>query len=413
MEITPPMVVIIRSSCQTIFMNLRPITLVGIVVSMVTGIALGITVYRAWLDQGAESPHAKAFDAVLSHVHAHYVDDVEKDELVRNALRGMLGELDDYSLFLDSGDYHELQADTTGRFGGIGIEVGLEDEYFTVVAPMDGTPAERAGLQSGDRILEVDHESLKGRKLVEVVDQLRGEAGTDVHLRIQRDDAPRDVSLTRTTIEVTSVQGRLLEPGYAYVRISQFQSGTGAAFESTVKKLRQESNDHLEGLVLDLRNNPGGVLQACVSVADALLEEGLIVYTEGRLPSSKRTYRATKGDVTAGASVVVLVNGGTASASEIVAGALKDHGRATLMGARSYGKGSVQSVMPLASDQAIKLTTAYYFTPNGRSIHRAGIEPDLARERGDESPDAYETRLVADALTVLKQSSADRLHARL
>jgi carboxyl-terminal processing protease len=394
-------------------MNLRPITLIGIVISMVTGIALGITTYRAWLDQGMESDHARAFDEVLSQVHANYVDDVEKDQLMRNALRGMLGELDDYSLFLDTGDYHELQADTSGRFGGIGVEVGLQDEYFTVIAPMDGTPAARAGLQAGDRIVEIDHQPLKGRTLVDVVNQLRGEAGTDVHLRIRRDGEASDVSLTRAVIEVASVQGRLLEPGYAYVRISQFQSGTGAAFDNLVKDLRAKSDGHLQGLVLDLRNNPGGVLQACVSVADSLLEDGLIVYTEGRLASSKRTYRATKGDVTGGAPVVVLVNRGSASASEIVAGALQDHGRATLLGTRSYGKGSVQSVMPLTGDQAIKLTTAYYFTPSGRSIHHAGIEPDLARARGDESASAYDERLITDALTVLKDSTADRLHARL
>jgi carboxyl-terminal processing protease len=394
-------------------MNLRPLTLIGIVISMVTGIALGITGYRAWLDQGGETSHARAFDEVLSQVYANYVDEVDKEQLMKNALKGMLEELDDHSLYLDSGDYHELQADTSGRFGGIGIEVGLEEEYFTVITPMDGTPAERGGLRTGDRILEIDHESLKGRKLVEVVAELRGDAGTDVHLRILRDDELSDVYLTRAIIELASVQARLLEPGYAYVRISQFQSGTGAAFESAVRRLRQQSNGELNGLVLDLRNNPGGVLQASVSVADALLEEGLIVYTEGRLPSSKRTYRAGKGDVTGGAAVVLLVNRGSASAAEIVAGALQDHGRATLMGSRSYGKGSVQSVMPLAGDQAIKLTTAYYFTPNGRSIHHAGIEPDLPRERGDESSTVYDQRLVSDALTVLKQSPSERLQARI
>jgi carboxyl-terminal processing protease len=197
------------------------------------------------------------------------------------------------------------------------------------------------------------------------------------------------------------------------VRISQFQTGTAAGFEELVDDLRERSGGRLEGLLLDLRNNPGGVLQTSVAVADALLEDGLIVYTEGRLPSSKRTYRATRGDVTGGAPVVVLVNGGSASASEIVAGALQDHGRAAIMGSRSYGKGSVQSVMPLDGNQAIKLTTAYYFTPNGRSIHHSGIEPDLPRERDGQSVTAYDERLLADALTVLKRASEERLHARL
>jgi carboxyl-terminal processing protease len=203
----------------------------------------------------------------------------------------------------------------------------------------------------------------------------------------------------------------LLEPGYAYVRISQFQSGTGAAFEATINELRASTGGRLNGLVLDLRNNPGGVLQASVAVADALLEEGLIVYTEGRLPSSKHTYRASSGDLLEAAPVVVLMNGGSASAAEIVAGALQDHGRATVMGSRSYGKGSVQSVMPLSGNQAIKLTTAYYFTPNGRSIHHLGIEPDLPREPGlSENADGP---LLDEALGLLKTASAIDLHARL
>lgn len=399
-------------------MSLRPLTLIGIVISMVTGVGLGISAYRAWLDpawprQGTESHDARVFDEVLNQVQASYVDDVDKNVLLRNAFRGMLEDLDDYSLFLDRDHYHELQADTTGRFGGIGIELGLDDHHFTVMGLMDDKPAQKAGLEAGDRIIEIDHRSLEGRKLLDVVDELRGDAGTQVHVRIRRDSDTRDLTLTRTSIELASVRGRLLEPGYAYVRITQFQSGTGSAFDSMVEDLRRESGGHVSGLVLDLRNNPGGVLQASVSVADALLEKGLIVYTEGRLPSSKRTYRATKGDLTGGAPVVLLVNGGSASASEIVAGALQDHGRAIIMGSRSYGKGSVQSVMPLSGDQAIKLTTAYYYTPNGRSIHHKGIEPDMIRTRGDESASAFDARLMGDALGVLKQSPAARLHARL
>ncbi len=394
-------------------MNLRPITLIGITVSMVTGVALGISAYRAWLEQASESPAASAFDQVLSQVQSSYVVDVNKDQLVRNAFKGMLQGLDDYSRFLDTGAYHELQADTTGRFGGVGIELGLEHGQFTVVDTMANTPARRAGLQHGDRVVAIDQRSLTGRKLVDVADQLRGEPGTVVHVRLERAGKPRDVSLTRTVIELASVKGRLLEPGYAYVRITEFQARTGDAFASTLKDLRRQSGGRLQGLVLDLRNNPGGVLQASVAVADALLDDGLIVYTKGRLASSKRTFRATRGDLTQGAPVVVLVNGGSASASEIVAGALQDHHRALLMGTRSYGKGSVQSVMPLAGDEAIKLTTAYYYTPSGRSIQHKGIKPDVPRKRGEESASDYDAKLLTDALAVLKESPANRLHARL
>lgn len=394
-------------------MNLRPLTLIGIVISMVTGIALGITGYRTWLDTPEQTADAEAFEEVLEHVTANYVSEVDRRDLVLGALKGMLGELDDHSLFLDSGDYRDLQAETSGHFGGIGIELGLDDGYFTVIAPIDGTPAERAGLQAGDRLTAIDGEPLRGHKLVDVVERLRGEPGTDVRLSIGEPGASRDVTLTRAVIELASVTSRLLEPGYGYVRIAQFQVGTGPAFEAAIDTLASQSPDGLRGLVLDLRDNPGGVLQASVAVADALLDEGMIVYTEGRLPSSRHTYRATAGDAARAAPVVVLMNQGSASAAEIVAGALQDHGRATVMGTTSYGKGSVQSVVPVSGNQAIKLTTAYYFTPSGRSIHKAGIDPDLRNDRADESLEDYDARLLVDALALLKQGAGDRLHARL
>ena len=232
--------------CQTSPMNLRPLTLIGIVISMVTGVALGITGYRAWLDRATESDHARAFDAVLRQVQANYVDDVDEDDLMRNALKGMLGELDDYSLYLDSAEWHDLQEETSGRFGGIGVEIGLRDDQFTIIAPMDQTPAARAGLAPGERLLEIDHRPLTGRTLVDVVKELRGDPGTDVHLKVQGDGEPRDVTLTRAVIELASVHGRLLEPGYAYVRISQFQGGTAAAFEELVDGLRERSGGRLD-----------------------------------------------------------------------------------------------------------------------------------------------------------------------
>lgn len=394
-------------------MSLRPLTLFGIMISMVTGVALGIVGFRAWLDQGSADQHGRAFEEVLSHVHANYVDEVDKQALVTSALTGMLKQLDDHSLFLDTRHYRDLQAETSGHFGGIGIEVGIEDDLFTVIAPIDGTPAARAGIKAGDRIVAIDQQPLKGENLVDVVQRLRGDPGSPVSLRIQSDGETREVEMTRSVIAVNSVKSRLLEPGYGYVRISVFQMGTGPAFQAALKELLRNSGGQLQGLVLDLRDNPGGVLQASVAVTDTLLDAGLIVYTDGRLASSKLRYRAARGDLLDAAPVVVLINEGSASAAEIVAGALQDHGRATVMGTRSYGKGSVQSVVPVSGDQAIKLTTAYYFTPNGRSIHKAGIVPDLPHPRQDESRQAFDARLLAEAVAVLKQHSADRLQARL
>ena len=394
-------------------MQLRPITLIGIVLSMVSGIGLGITGYHAWLDYQDESPEAQAFDEVLNQVYASYVSEVDRRKLMSSALRGMLDGLDPHSNYLDPSEYDHLQEETNGRFGGIGVELGLVDDFFTVIAPIDDTPASRAGLKSGDRIIELDQASLNGRKLMDVVEMLRGTPGSKIELTVARQDVPEPfpVSLTRDEISIASVKGSLLEPGYAYIRISQFQSGTGEEFGRVLKSLAKENQQDLEGLILDLRNNPGGVLQASVSVADTFLTDGLIVYTEGRLPSSHLKYRASGRDALAGKPIVVLINGGSASAAEIVAGALQDHQRAQLLGGTSYGKGSVQSVMPLSGDRAIKLTTAYYYTPSGRSIHHKGIEPDVPFDF-DGQPD--DKKAMDEALALLKSTSpVEGLHARL
>lgn len=394
-------------------MQLRPITLIGIVLSMVSGIALGISGYHKWLDYRGESPESRAFDEVLNQVHASYVNEVDRRALVSSALRGMLGDLDDHSNYLDERDYADLQDETNGHFGGVGVELGLVDEYFTVIAPLDDTPAAAAGLKSGDRIIALNSESLAGRKLMDVVTMLRGEPGSDVALTIDREaQEPFEVTLTRAEITVASVRGELIEPGYGYVRISQFQSNTAREFNRALDDLVEENDQALEGLILDLRNNPGGVLQASVSVADTFLSDGLIVYTEGRLPSSHLKYRASGRDALAGKPIVVLINAGSASAAEIVAGALQDHDRAKLLGVTSYGKGSVQSVMPLDGDRALKLTTAYYYTPNGRTIHKTGIEPDVRFEDGEN-----DSALMAEALALLKNEKSSQpsegLHARL
>ena len=404
-------------------MHLRALTLVGIVLSMVSGIGLGIIGYHAWLDNRSDSAEAQAFGEVLNQVHASYVDEIDRMDLVNSALKGMLGNLDAHSNYLDVNAYDDLQEETNGRFGGVGVELGLLDDFFTVISPIDETPASRAGLQPGDRITELDGTSLRGRKLIEVVELLRGEPGTPIELTIFRhsDSTSFEVSLTRAEIVVASVKSNLIEPGYGYIRISQFQSNTGAEFSKALKSLRRENEAGLDGLILDLRNNPGGVLQASVSVADAFLTDGLIVYTDGRLPSSHLKYRASGRDALDGKPIVVLINAGSASAAEIVAGALQDHERAQLLGTKSYGKGSVQSVMPLTGNRAIKLTTAYYYTPSGRSIHHKGIDPDILfdfekQPDGQDFPDAQslEQELMGKALSLLKGATPDAsLHARL
>ncbi|MFP6817576.1 MAG: S41 family peptidase [Pseudomonadales bacterium] len=395
-------------------MTLRPITLVGIGISMVSGIALGIGGYHTWFVEDSATRHIRTFNQVLSHVHESYVSEVEKQDLVDSALRGMLGDLDTHSDFLNRDDYRDLQAETSGQFGGIGIELGLVDDFFTVIAPLDGTPASNAGLLPGDHLTQIDHKSLKGKTLIDVVSMLQGKAGSRIDLQIIRATTPIDVPLIRQIIEVASVHSRLLEPGYGYIRISQFQTTTDGDFTEAIAALTHVAKGSLHGLVLDLRNNPGGVLQSSVAVADSLLENGLIVYTKGRLPSSQLKYRASGNDLLDGAPVVVLINAGSASAAEIVAGALKHHKRATLLGTKSYGKGSVQSVMPLSGDRAIKLTTAYYYTPSGRSIHNSGIEPDVTFDppNSDDSSSSDE-EILAKALELLKQDQATTLHAKL
>ncbi|MGA1370033.1 MAG: S41 family peptidase [Pseudomonadales bacterium] len=392
-------------------MHLRPLILLGITASMVSGVALGVLGYRAWLAPPLTSDTAKMFDRVLTEVQASYVEDVPREDLVSNALRGMLRDLDRHSVFLEPKAWDTLKSETTGNFGGVGIELGFRDGVFTVVTPMSGTPAEAAGIRAGDRILEIDDTPVGGLALPEMVERLRGEPGSVVQLRIESSDdsAPRDVELVRDIIHINSVNARLLEPGYGYVRINQFRVETGDEFSAALAELAAKTRGPLKGLVLDLRNNPGGVLQASVAVADSLLDHGLIVYTQGRQPSRKIRFKAANEDELAGAPVVVLINGGSASAAEVVAGALQDHGRARLLGSRSYGKGSVQTVVEIDGEAAIKLTTAHYYTPKGRNIHEQGIEPDLPLE-DDPSPEDDEA-VIDQALSVLK-AAGDTLQAR-
>lgn len=324
----------------------------------------------------------RTFADVFNQIRQSYVEEVDDKTLLENAIRGMLSGLDPHSTYLDAKSFEELQTTTTGEFGGLGLEVGLENGFVKVISPIDDTPAQKAGIEAGDLIIKIDGKPVKGMSLNEAVESMRGPRGSTIELSIVREGLPQplDLKLKRDIIKVLSVKSRALEPGYAYVRISQFQANTGTEMRKAIEKLKLD-NKPLRGLVLDLRNNPGGVLQASVDVADAFIRGGLVVYTEGRLPNAKAQFSATPDDITNGTPLVVLINGGSASASEIVAGALQDHKRAVIMGTASFGKGSVQTVVPLSENSAIKLTTARYFTPNGRSIQAHGIVPDILVER--------------------------------
>jgi carboxyl-terminal processing protease len=280
---------------------------------------------------------------------------------------------------LSADDFESLQESTEGQFGGLGIEVGEENGYIKVITPLDDSPAGRAGVMPGDLIVEINGRPLREMLVNDAVEMLRGAPGTSVRLTLMRENEPEpiDLILTREIINVVSVRHRMLEPGYAYLRIAQFRVNTGQEVVRALTRMQEENGGPLRGLVLDLRNNPGGVLQASVEVADAFLTNGQIVYTEGRFDASDGNFYATAADPSAGVPLVVLVNTGSASAAEIVAGALQDQGRAVIMGTRSFGKGSVQSVLPLNNERALKLTTSLYFTPSGRSIQASGIEPDI------------------------------------
>ncbi|MDY6816069.1 MAG: S41 family peptidase [Pseudomonadota bacterium] len=321
----------------------------------------------------------RKFTEVFSRIKAAYVEEVSDRQLLESAIKGMLSDLDPHSTYLAPKDYEELEESTSGEFGGLGIEVGMENGFVKVIAPIDDTPAQKAGVQAGDLIIKLDEKPVKGMSLEEAVNLMRGKPGTVLTLTVMREgeSAPIEIDVTRDIIKVTSVKSRMLDNGYGYVRITQFQADTGGQFKDTLNKLETEHGGDLDGLVIDLRNNPGGVLQAAVETADALLDGGLIVYTEGRIQSSRLRFSAEPGDIMAGTPIVVLINGGSASASEILAGALQDHERAVIMGTKSFGKGSVQTVIPLDETHAIKMTTARYYTPDGRSIQATGIKPDI------------------------------------
>jgi carboxyl-terminal processing protease len=408
----------------------KPRTLLYVVAGFAAGIA--VTLFA-----GAPAPEpaatgqtlpwqdARVLAEVLERVREDYVDPVDDHQLMQNAIRGMVAGLDPHSAYLDDEQYDEMKITTTGSYSGVGIEVSIEDGAVTVIAPIEDTPAARAGILPGDVITSIDGVDVDQTDLNDAVTRMRGAVGTKVKVGIERKGADRPLTfeLVRANVQVHSVRQEMLEPGYGYVRITQFSETTGADLRSALTALRSATQGRLKGLVLDLRNNPGGVLEAAVAVSDAFLDEGIIVTASGRTPESKFEMDATPGDLTDGAPIAVLVNGGSASASEIVAGALKDHQRATLIGQTTFGKGSVQTVLPLSDGRAIKLTTSRYFTPSGASIQKKGITPDIVLEKeapqvpeaNDRRPLAVRDSEVRAALDALKAqpSGRDKQVARL
>ncbi len=324
----------------------------------------------------------RSFSEVFGKIKGDYVEDITDEQLLEYAIRGMLSGLDPHSTYMNQEEFKELQVGTTGEFGGLGIEVGMEDGFVKVVAPIDDTPAQQAGVEAGDLVIRLNETPVKGLTLNEAVKLMRGKPGTDISLTIVREgaDKPLKLTITRDVIKVKSVKSRTLDDGYGYLRITNFQTHTTEHVARAIDELKKENGGSLRGLVLDLRNNPGGVLGAAVGVADAFLKDGLVVYTDGRASDSQLSFNATPEDLVKRAPIVVLINGGSASASEIVAGALQDHKRAVIMGTPSFGKGSVQTIFPMSNNTAVKLTTARYFTPSGRSIQAEGIEPDITLE---------------------------------
>jgi len=321
------------------------------------------------------------FGEVFERVRAEYVDDVSDDSLVESAINGMLTSLDPHSNYLNTKNFNDMKVQTRGEFGGLGIEVSMENGLVKVVSPIDDTPAARAGLKPGDLITHLDGDPVQGMTLPEAVEKMRGPVSSEIKLTIRREGRdPFDVKLVRATIKIQSVRSHLEGDNIAYVRITTFNEQTDVGLNNAMKNLKQQAGNKILGMVLDLRNDPGGLLDQAVAVADAFLDKGEIVSTRGRRSEDAQRYNARPGDIAAGLPMVVLINGGSASASEIVAGALQDHHRAILLGTRSFGKGSVQTIIPLPGHGAMRLTTARYYTPSGRSIQAKGIDPDIVVE---------------------------------
>jgi carboxyl-terminal processing protease len=380
---------------------------VGIAIGLSLGLAHGVLADKP-AALGADLPWADAhmLAAVLERVKHDYVNPVNDHQLLQAAIRGMVSSLDPYSAYLDGDEYDEVKISSSGRYSGVGIELAIEDEQVVVIAPFEGSPAALAGIKPGDIIVTIDGIAVNTNTLADTIGRMRGAEGSSVKIGVMREGhaEPLVFALKRSKVELHSVRAELLEHGFGYVRISQFSETTGDDLNSAMKDLRKHNGAPLRGLVLDMRDNPGGVLEAAVSVADTFLDSGVIVTARGRTPDSKFEMDATPGDALNGAPLVVLVNGGSASAAEIVAGALKDQHRAKLMGRTTFGKGSVQTIIPLSDDRAVKLTTSLYYTPSGTSINHRGITPDVELPRETKSPPP----VAADAPLLQRDSEVRR-----
>jgi carboxyl-terminal processing protease len=395
-------------------MLLKTRAILVVVVGTVMGLGLSfsgglMTGHQGSDDIDAARRQAELIAEVLQLVQHDYVEELDENELLDNAIRGMVGDLDPHSQFLDAAEYREIRASTTGSYAGVGIEVNERDGMILVVTPMAGSPAARSGIRSGDEIVAVDGIVVEVGKVRDTIERMRGQAGSKVSISVARDTEVIDYDMRREIIRVASVHHELIGPAYGYVRVNQFSDTTARELSRAIDAMQDDSDGMLDGLVLDLRNNPGGVLDAAVDVSDLFLDSGIIVTAEGRTANSRFLRSAHRGDILDGAEMVVLVNHGSASASEIVAGALQDHGRALVLGTSTFGKGLVQTVMPLSKGRAIKLTTSRYYTPSGDSIHEIGITPDVYVEDTPGFPDLSLSGSVNRELDVQLVTAVERL----
>jgi carboxyl-terminal processing protease len=393
----------------TIGERMKQSSILAVVVTAVALFSLRQDVGAATSNSTETYKQLNLFGEVFERVRAEYVDDVSDDSLVESAINGMLTSLDPHSNYLNTKNFNDMKVQTRGEFGGLGIEVSMENGLVKVVSPIDDTPAARAGLKPGDLITHLDGDPVQGMTLPEAVEKMRGPVSSEIKLTIRREGRePFDVKLIRATIKIQSVRSHLEGDNIAYIRITTFNEQTDVGLNNAMKNLKQQAGGKLLGVVLDLRNDPGGLLDQAVAVADAFLEKGEIVSTRGRRSEDAQRYNARPGDIAAGLPVVVLINGGSASASEIVAGALQDHHRAILLGTRSFGKGSVQTIIPLPGHGAMRLTTARYYTPSGRSIQAKGIDPDIVVEAAkiEKTPEKGDAK-VATASDLKRDDSGD------
>ncbi len=388
---------------------------------VVIGTVMGLSLSLGGRMLSAETPpsdeelawqNARLFAEVMERVKRDYVEPIDDAELLESAIRGMVADLDAHSEYLDAEEYRDIRISTTGSYTGVGIEVGEVDGRVHVITPIEGSPAARSGVRSGDEIIAVDGYSVEPGSMQETIERMRGTAGSRVSVTVWRENEAIIHDMRREIVRVASVHYELLQSGYGYTRVSQFSETTARELGRAIDAMQDENRGMLDGLVLDLRNNPGGVLDAAVDVTDLFLDSGVIVSADGRTPDARFSRSAHRGDILDGASLVVLVNNGSASASEIVAGALQDHGRAQVVGTSTFGKGLVQTVMPLSRGRAIKLTTSRYYTPSGDSIHETGITPDVYVEDTPGYPVLSLTGYVDRDGDLQLSEALDRLHRR-